>query len=688
MKKALSLFIVLAVAGSLAAQTKVSVKDLPEQYQDWLNLVQYIILPVERDVFLKLTNNRDRDIFIETFWKQRDPTPGTPANEYKDEILRRFRHVNKFFGRSTVRQGWQTDMGRIYMILGEPMSIERFEASSFIVPCQAWTYYGDPQKGLPSLFNLLFYQRSGIGEYRLYDPFADGPARLLMNQQDIDPFDYQDLYEKIRDIAPTLADLSLTLIPGEYSFDFSPSPRNTMLMAEIFESPKKDVNPAYATHFLNYVGVVSTEYLTNFVDNEAVTALVQDPMTGLRFLHFSIVPKTVTMDYYEPKSQHYCNYQVNASLRVGDNIIFQYTRDFPVYFAESEADRVRANGIAIEDSFPVAEGKYRLIILLTNTVGKEFTILEKDLVVPAETGLPRIDGPYIGYRFESYQREVHIPFKFMDRKLVTDPKNTFGATEDIAILFNVANITEELRNGGEVRTVIRGLRPTDPVVRSFAVKLSGVPYGRTLSVPQVLSARELEPDYYELEVSLFSADGRTLDTQKETFIISPRAAVSHPIVHAKGFALANQFVYHYMLAEQAEKTGRVDKAAALYEKAFSLNPDYKIGLVRYVNFLLGTRAFDKALTLVDRLREDDYQRFEYLSLRGKALIGLERFDEALKDLIEANKIYNSDVEVLNALGVTYRMTGQRQRAIDALEASLKINPQQADVKKLLEDIKK
>ncbi|MFO7732051.1 MAG: GWxTD domain-containing protein [Candidatus Aminicenantes bacterium] len=684
----LILFALFLVPGLVAGQSKVSVKDLPEKYRDWLDLVHYHIQPVEKDVFMKLTGNRDRDIFIETFWKQRDPTPGTPANEYKDELLKRFRYVNEFFGRATVRRGWQTDMGKFYMILGPPASIERFETSAHIVPCQAWSYYGDPAKNLPSSFNLLFYQRGNVGEFRLYDPVSDGPIRLLTNPSGLDPLDYEALYDRIREIALTLADLSVAMVPGEHGIDFSPSPRNMIILADILQSPKLDVNLSYATHFLDYRGMVSTEYMTNFVENQATTALILDPVTGLRFLHFSIVPKTVTMEWTDISSQHYCSYQVNASLRVGEDIVFQYTRDFPVYINESDADRVEANGIAIEDSFPVSEGRFRLIILLINTVGKEFTLVEKDLAVPADTGVPRIEGPFLGYKFETYQRDVHVPFKVIDRKLVADPKNTFGLSEDIAVLFNVTNMTEELRNGGEARVLVRGLQATEPVSRTFTTKLSNVSFGRTLSIPQVLPASELIPDYYELAVSLIGPDGRTLDEKKETFIVSPSAAVSHPIVHTKGFSLANQFVFHYMLAEQAEKLNRPDRAAALYEKAFGLNPEYKEGIVRYANFLLKTREFNEALALSDRLRDDDYRRFEYLSLRGKALMGLEKFDEALVPLIEANSIYNSEIQVLNALGICYQRTGERQKALAAFEASLKLNPEQDDILKLVEQIKR
>lgn len=114
------LVILMTITAAVSAGQKQAdiIKGLNPKYQDWLKLVNYIILPQEKDVFLKLNNDRERDLFIETFWKMRDPTPGTPENEYKEEIIKRFNYVNKTFRRGSTREGWQTDMGKIYMILG------------------------------------------------------------------------------------------------------------------------------------------------------------------------------------------------------------------------------------------------------------------------------------------------------------------------------------------------------------------------------------------------------------------------------------------------------------------------------------------------------------------------------------------------------------------------------------------
>jgi GWxTD domain-containing protein len=670
----------LAGAGQSAAE-----KGLPAKYRNWLALVAYHIQPVEKEVFLKLADERDRDIFVETFWKQRDPTPGTPANEYRDELQARFEHVNRQFGRGTTREGWRTDMGRIHMVLGPPAGVERFEATIGLVPCQAWSYRGDARRGLPSEFVLLFYQRGGVGEYRLYDPVSDGPARLLLNPRDAgDAFDYQALHARIAELSPTLAEAALTRIPGEYGHGFSPSPRNALLLADILESPKKDANTSYATHFLSYRGLVSTEYMTNFVESHAATALLEDPATGLRFFHFSMVPDEVGVDYYAPGGRYYCNFRVDVSLRSGEAVVFQYGREFPVYFPKDDWDRVKAGGLAIEESFPVAEGSYRIVVLLTNTVGKQFSLLERDLEVAPAGDSPGIEGPFVGTGYETYPRDLHVPFKVLDKKLVVDPRKTFAPDESIAVLFNVRNPPAE----GAAKVSVRGLRERDPVRRTYTVKLDGPPDGRILSVPFVIPAGELEPDYYEVAVGLAGPGGEVFEANKDTFVVTAAAPVGHPFAHAKGVPAAGRYLYRYMLGEQYERTGRPEAARALYAEAHRLNPQYLDGAVRYGHFLNRTGAFDEALRIAEGLRDDGRQRFAYHVIRGQALLGRERYEAALDELLRANAIYDSDTAVLNSLGICYRKTGRKAEALGAFKASLKLDPGQAGVRKIVEELER
>ncbi len=140
---------------------------LDVRYDIWLDLTHYIITPIEKETFEKLTNNRERDTFIDLFWKLRDPTEGTPDNEYKTELIKRFKYVNKYFKFGAPGAGWKSDRGKIYMLLGSPVSSNEIFKGN-LNPILIWSYHGGVEKGLPTMFNIVFYKRSGFGQYKTY----------------------------------------------------------------------------------------------------------------------------------------------------------------------------------------------------------------------------------------------------------------------------------------------------------------------------------------------------------------------------------------------------------------------------------------------------------------------------------------------------------------------------------------
>jgi len=667
---------------------KIKEKDLPQKHRNFLKLTRYIMLTKEKEPFMQLTTDRERDIFIDAFWKQRDPTSGTPRNEYKEEHIKRFNYVSKFFKRGTPREGWMTDMGRFYIVLGPPVSKERFYGTLGVYPTEVWSYYGDPEKGLPSHFVLVFFQRGGVGEFKLYDPVSDSPTALMVHSKGFAMENYESMYDRLMELAPTLATVSLSLIPGEIPYNYTPSARNAILIADIIESPKKDINPSYATHFLSYKGIVSTEYMTNLVESEVYTALFPDPVLGINFLHFSLAPKTISIDYYEPDDKYFCNFTLNVSLKYIDDVIFQYTREFPLYFAPADLDKVRANGISIEDSFPVVDGEYQVTILLQNSVGKEFCILEKNISVQGKAETPQIIGPFLGYKFQDYQSSVHLPFKAVNKKLVVDPKNTYSNLDDISFFFNIVNVTRDLWNEGKVKIFVKTLRSESPVQKFFTLDLKNYPYHTILSIPHSIPAKEFSPDYYEINMVLIGQNGETVDEKKTTFIVSAEKAVPHPIARAKILPFSNNFLFYYMLAHQHGKVKDYEMAEANYEKAYNLNPDYKKGLIEYANFMFQIRKYDRSLELIENIKEDLNLKFDYYLTKGRAYMGMGQYPEAINSLVEGNKIYNSDTGLLNSLGLCYYRVGEKEKALGVFKSSLSLNSEQEEVKRLIEEIEK
>jgi hypothetical protein len=71
-------------------ERKQAQKELGDTQRDWLEEVgKYIITPDEREAFLKLGSNEERDQFIEHFWQVRNPDPDSPGNPFKEEHYRR-----------------------------------------------------------------------------------------------------------------------------------------------------------------------------------------------------------------------------------------------------------------------------------------------------------------------------------------------------------------------------------------------------------------------------------------------------------------------------------------------------------------------------------------------------------------------------------------------------------------------
>ena len=113
-------------------------KELESPYRTWLDVdVAYIIADEERRAFVQLSNDEERDQFIEQFWLRRDPTPDTLENEFKEEHYRRIAYANEHFASGIA--GWKTDRGRIYIVYGPPDEIDSHSSGG--------SYQQSPEEG-------------------------------------------------------------------------------------------------------------------------------------------------------------------------------------------------------------------------------------------------------------------------------------------------------------------------------------------------------------------------------------------------------------------------------------------------------------------------------------------------------------------------------------------------------------
>ncbi|HEV2278126.1 MAG TPA: GWxTD domain-containing protein [Acidobacteriaceae bacterium] len=98
-------------------------RELSESYKKWLDEdVRWIITDQEKKAFLSLSNDEERDAFIEQFWRRRNPNPDSPENEFREEHYRRIAYANEHFAAG--KPGWMTDRGHIYIAYGPPDSTD------------------------------------------------------------------------------------------------------------------------------------------------------------------------------------------------------------------------------------------------------------------------------------------------------------------------------------------------------------------------------------------------------------------------------------------------------------------------------------------------------------------------------------------------------------------------------------
>jgi len=98
-----------------------------KEYEYWLKQdVVYIITDQERKAFKQLSNDEEREKFIESFWDRRNPNPDSEDNEFKDEHYRRIEYANDHYAAGV--PGWKTDRGRIYIVFGPPDDVESHPA--------------------------------------------------------------------------------------------------------------------------------------------------------------------------------------------------------------------------------------------------------------------------------------------------------------------------------------------------------------------------------------------------------------------------------------------------------------------------------------------------------------------------------------------------------------------------------
>jgi GWxTD domain-containing protein len=679
----LLLLLLTALAEAGAGLEEKAIADLPQHHKDWLEKdVAYIITPREKAAFLQFETDRERDIFIDAFWKQRDPTPGTPTNEFKEEHYRRLAYADKYFGRGTTRPGWQTDRGRVYIILGPPLDIGRYEVESYVHSARIWSYEGKPEYGFPSLFNVIFFRRQGMGDFVLYSPAQDGPAGLLVNYQG-DRANITTAYEQLRKFDPRLAEASLSLIPGEMPSYGHFSLASEILLGRINEVPEKMVDSAYAEALLKFKDIVEVDYSANYIGSESMAQVIQDEQ-GIFFVHYSIRPKQISVLTYE--ENYSINFNVNGMVSDTEgNVIFQYEKTFPADFSREQIEDVRQTSIVIQDMIPLVAGDYKFSLLLKNTVSKEFASFEKQVSIPQKPSHPSMTPIMLGYQMKrSTSPDGTVkPFQIDNLQISCQAGNTFHPKEDLVVFFQVLGLTGELEKNGSIRFTIykkeEEFVSTEKTIAEFALGTN---------IMETFPLRTFPPDYYKIEVSILDGAKNIVVSANKNFEITHAADLPRPWIIAKVMPSSQNVAYSYILGSQFAQKGDLAAAEVLLKKAHDEVPSSLDYALSYSQLLFNRKEYREARNILMPFSTNPAESSRALSLLGACSQALGEYEEAISFYKTYLSHAGTNLNILNSVGECYLRLGNNKEALVAWERSLEIDPGQENLKKIVADLKK
>jgi GWxTD domain-containing protein len=656
---------------------------LPERFQKWLDEeVVWIITPLEREVFLKLQTDRERDLFIDAFWKHRDPTPGTPENEFKTEHYRRLAYASRYYGRTAPMPGWKTDRGRVYIILGEPNDIQRFEGKTGIYNTEVWFYQGKEAASLPPGFNLVFFQEGNLGDYKLYSPAKDGPQALLAAYMG-DPVDYLAAYEQLREIEPDLARVSFSLIPGESGgASGRPSLASDLLLQRVEASARDLVEEKYAAKFLQYKDIVEVEYTANYLDSDSMVKIVRDP-AGPYFVHYAVEPRKLSVGEFGGK--YSTTFRINGLVAVPDGrTIYQFEKTANVSLDEAQMRERNNIPFDIHDLFPLVPGKYRVTVLVKNEVSKEFTSIEQTVAVPADAPGVQMTAPLLGYRSQKVDpaKRRLKPFQYGATQIYFQPNRVLTRKDTLVAAFQVFGLTESQKAGAEIRFA---LTKEGAPAAAWTRRLSGYP-----DLPNVVEERalaDLAPAHYVLKAAL-AVDGREVVAGTEEFDLSYAEAIPRPWIYSKLMPESGDPVYDRILGTQLLHLGQFSEAKALLERAHGRSPDAADGAAALAQTYAALGEDGRIIPVLEPfLAPPKTPVYEIYLLAGRAYLKIGNPRKALDILDRAASSFGVNAAILNLIGEAYLGLGKTAEALAAWEKSLQTNADQPEIRKKVAALK-
>jgi GWxTD domain-containing protein len=694
---------------SLDEWEKLELESLAEKYQEFFDKVRIIMTPEEEEIFLRLESDTQRDEFMTRFWRARDPSAGTPANEYRDEFERRLEYVEKHYGRGTPRQGRDTDQGRMYLLLGEPMNVKTFPWTQEAYPAEIWWYHANPKLGIPPFFYLVFFKRNGVGEFRLYSPLVDGPTALLnpagmesmrRYQQGEEGYRSQmdgevgAAYEVLMGVDAELAQVSLSLIPGDYGGQAGyGSMRSQMMMGDI-ESIPEVIMPTAAWAYPILTGVVEADVRFESLPIRANAIALLDP-SGVPFIHYGLLTEGSRLNLNNYEGAYYVTFEVAGTVVDEQNRIVTSIKGaegatskiLQADLDEEEARRLRGGPIAYLDRLPVVAGDYRFDLVLENNVSREYGRQEFRVQVPRPwPQVLRSSQPLLAWAiyenpdYDPYS--PHYPYQVDRFGLIPALRPQF-ATESGINLFQQLYLPRG--HQGMITATYRLLDGGSAVIdRTETIDPATADRNGTINHATNIDLQGVAPGEYQLFIDIAGDDhgGVTLDVS----VADELDAEETPYLHMNPGPPPTDPYLAYDRAQQFRSLGLVDDAIDVLSTAIDRIDDDEV-LSLQIDLMMEAQRYEEVRQLLLPLQIENPNDTDILMALAAVATQTGENYEAIRYYERVRLVTQEEsTEVLNPLASAYYGDGNLVKAREILELSLQVNPEQPAIRRLLDEV--
>lgn len=686
-KHALPAVLLLAAIISAGAVADENQNQLPRKWEKWLKEeVVHIISSRERELFLKLETEERREKFEEMFWQVRDPTQGTAINEYREEHQRRIEHADKMFGYDSPGRGALTDRGRIYISLGPPRTVDRFPSGANTLPMELWFYETDPVKGLPPFFYLIFFKRFGTGDYVLYNPIMDGPQALVAtgnpNARHI---------ELLKEVDAELARASLNYLPSGQAYENRPSLSALSLLYKIENVKEVGIDATYAQQILLGKEVVTTEYsFSTYSPAHTIFPSVDEMNRTFIDFAFELPPEQMDLGQYEEKIYG----ALRIDFRIGNpegSTIHSETDSIDLSYSLEEFETIKRRPMLYEKRLPCIPGKYSIDVSIKNEVSRKQFYISSTVDVPMPMR-NRIEASQLLLaqniaRFDEVDLNIVKPLQFADVKLSSAPATSFANTSALALYCQLF-IPPESRTQAPVQIPIKfsivnadGEEQIQGVknIRKDLFSENGL-FHFFMRWP----LQKFKPGSHSVLLQIETGAGGRVLVRNAGFSVTGDAQKEPLHIGGKALAVTSGdvlFVYGKMLKAVGDQKSAITLMLAAYNKD-PRNSDIRSALAR---LYFETEEYEKTIRILQQALAENPNDIDALRYSGLSYFNQGEHSKALKMFTRLILQEGESTEILNLLGKCCLQTGQKEMALDAWQRSLALDPNQEDIKKMIEE---